>query len=450
MHVATNRESAVSRVACRDGLRLRLGASGLRRIAMHSQGCFVSHALRALARAACCVFALAVSVYAQSPEASVDTIDGRSLRGVVSFDGSSLTVAGASMSLGDALSIRFDEASLEPAKPAPFCVWLRSGSIVPCTRIDGIAAKDGVPPTLVVLGASGCEVKAPLSSVAALRSRANDPQTFVADRAAPDENLDFLYVVKNGEPQRFSVLVDTIDQGVARFDLRGSPYEFAVHGEDSVAAIVFGKNTGFAPDRSKGARAQVSLTGGESLGGALLSIADGTLRMQLDEGTEFSASLLRVRAIDIASDKVAWLSTLQPTVEQTAAFDRVWPWTVDRSPAGAGIRVHGVTYARGLVLVPKTKLTFDLGGKFDRFECVAGLDERSGPLAHALMRVVADGKVVWEATQDGARAAPHALRLSIPGCRQLSLEADFGENFDLGDLCAFADARVLVTSETGK
>ncbi len=450
MHVATNLDAGVSSVACSDGTPHAYAASRRRCVAARSRRDLAGSNLRVLARAACCAFALAVSASAQAPEASVATIDGRSLRGAVSFDGTSLTVAGASMSLGDALSIRFDEAALEPAKSAPYSVWLRSGSIVPCTRIDGIAAKDGAPPTLVAIGASGCEVKMPLSTVAALRSRANDPQTFVADRAAPDENLDFLYVVKNGEPQRFSVLVDTIDQGVARFDLRGSQYEFALHGDDSVAAIVFGKNTGFAPDRATGSRCQVSLTGGESLGGALLSIADGTLRMRLDEGSELTASLSRVRAIDVASDKVAWLSALQPKVEQTAAFDRVWPWTVDRSPAGAGIRVHGVTYARGLVLVPKTRLTFDLGGKFGRFECVAGLDERSGPLAHAVLRVVADGKVVWEATQDGAKAAPHALRLAIAGCKQLSLEADFGENFDLGDLCAFADARVLVTDEANK
>jgi DNA topoisomerase-3 len=105
---------------------------------------------------------------------------------------------------------------------------------------------------------------------------------------------------------------------------------------------------------------------------------------------------------------------------------------------------------RGIVLAPRTKLTFDLGARYDVFECVAGLEERSGPLAHAIFRVYADGKLLWEATQDGASATPHELKLPITGCKELAIEADFGERFDLGDHCAFADARVLKSTGASK
>lgn len=398
-----------------------------------------------LARSAAFAFAAIgchVAAFAQAPQASLQTIDGRSAHGAVAFDGSQLTVGDQRASIEDVLSLRVDEAALEARKAASYCVWLRSGSILPCTRIDGFVA-EGKPPMLRIESASGCVIEAPVSSVAALRSRANEPQTFATDRAAPDENLDYLYVVKGGEPQRFSVLVDSVRDGALRFDLRGSEYEFSMHGDDSVAAVVFGKNTGFAPDRSAGARVQVELIGGELLGGSLLAIEGGSLRLRLFEGSEVTATLTRVRSVSVASDKLAWLSTMQPKAEQTAAFDRVAPWTTDRSPAGPGIRIGGIAYARGFVLVPRTKLTFDLGGQYETFECMAGLDERSGPVAHAIFRVYADGKLLWEATQAGANAPPHALRLSISGCRELAIEADFGERFDLGDLCAFADARVM-------
>jgi len=102
------------------------------------------------------------------------------------------------------------------------------------------------------------------------------------------------------------------------------------------------------------------------------------------------------------------------------------------------------------VLAPRTKLTFDLGARYDVFECVAGLEERCGPLAHAIFRVYADGKLLWEATQDGAAAMPHELKLPITGCKELAIEADFGESFDLGDHCAFADARVLKSTGASK
>lgn len=397
---------------------------------------------------AVCHLALSIA-RAQSPEVVVQTIDGRSLKGAVSFDGVRLTVGANTITLGDAMSLRVDESALEKTKPVSFCVWLRSGSVIPCSRIDGAAA-DGKQSVVRVDGASGIAFEFPLSTVAALKSRANDPQTFVVDRAAPDENLDYLYVVKGGEPQRFSVLVEAIGSGVARFDLRGSQYEFALHSEDSVAAIVFGKNTGFAPDHAVGPRAQVALVGGELVGGSLLSIDSSGLRMRLDEGTEFSARLALVRSVDVASDRLAWLSSMSPKVEQTAAFDRLPIWTEGRSPAGPGIRLGGASFARGFVLVPRTKLTFDIGGRYDTLECVAGLEDRCGPVAHATMRVLADGKTIWESTVARERATPMPLRLPIVGCKQLTLEADFGDNFDLGDFCAFADARVVVTQGAPK
>ena len=393
---------------------------------------------------------LSISASAQATEGIVQTIDGRTLRGALSFDGTKWQVGADALAFGDAMTVRVDEGALEAAKPASYCVWLRSGAIVPCTRIDGVAA-EGKPPQLRIDGASGLAIEVPLAAVAALRSRANDPQTFVADRASPEDNLDYLYVVKEGAPQRFSVLVDKVAEGTLQFDLRGSAYEFAMHGEDSVAAVVFGKNTGFAPDRAKDMRVQVSLTGGELLLGSMLAIGDGSLRMRLDEGSEATAPMTKVRSIDVVSDKLQWLSAIEPSkAEQTAAFDRVRPWTKDRSPEGAGIRLRGKVYARGIVLAPRTKLTFDLGARYDVFECVAGLEERSGPLAHAIFRVYADGKLLWEATQDGAAATPHELKLPITGCKELAIEADFGERFDLGDHCAFADARVLKSTGASK
>ena len=324
-------------------------------------------------------------------------------------------------------------------------MWLRSGSLLPATRIDGVAATASTPNQLLIELASGGELRVPLTTVAAVRSRANDPQTFTADRKEPDENRDYLYVVKDGAPQRFGVTIEAVRDGNVHFDLRGSSYEFPLRGDNSVAAIVFGKNTGFAPDRLPAPRVQASLAGGEVCFGKLLAIG-ASVKLQLDEGAILEVPASRLLGLDVQSDKLAWLSSMQPRVEQTAAFDRVWPWTVDRSPAGPGIVLGGVTYARGLVMVPRTRLTFELGGRYDVFEAVLGFDERSGPQAHAIFRVLTDGKLLFEVTLSGPGSQPRLIHLQLARCRELTLEADFGNDFDLGDLCAFAEARVLQTS----
>jgi hypothetical protein len=395
--------------------------------------------------AAACVALGLASASAQGSAATIVTIDGRTLTGIVVGDANELQIGAETIALADVMSLRLDAAGVEAPAKANFCVWLRSGSLLPATRIDGVAATASTPNQLLIELASGGELRVPLTTVAAVRSRANDPQTFTADRKEPDENRDYLYVVKDGAPQRFGVTIEAVRDGNVHFDLRGSSYEFPLRGDNSVAAIVFGKNTGFAPDRLPAPRVQASLAGGEVCFGKLLAIG-ASVKLQLDEGAILEVPASRLLGLDVQSDKLAWLSSMQPRVEQTAAFDRVWPWTVDRSPAGPGIVLGGVTYARGLVMVPRTRLTFELGGRYDVFEAVLGFDERSGPQAHAIFRVLTDGKLLFEVTLSGPGSQPRLIHLQLARCRELTLEADFGNDFDLGDLCAFAEARVLQTS----
>jgi hypothetical protein len=95
------------------------------------------------------------------------------------------------------------------------------------------------------------------------------------------------------------------------------------------------------------------------------------------------------------------------------------------------------------VVVPRTRLTWDLDGRFDRFEATIGIDDRGGPQANAVVRVVADGKVLFESEPLVFGRPAQTIRVELGRCRQLALEVDFGKNYDLGDFCAFADARVV-------
>src|SRR5690606_20430393 len=117
-------------------------------------------------------------------------------------------------------------------------------------------------------------------------------------------------------------------------------YEFELSG---VAAVVFGSNTGFAADRQARPRTVVALTTGERLEGKLLSIGE-SLRCRLDEGFVLDVPLPNLHRLEVSSDKLVWLSELQPAVVQTPAFDRVWPWHVDRSIAGPGFDLRGRHY----------------------------------------------------------------------------------------------------------
>ena len=387
------------------------------------------------------------ALHAQAgPAGNVSTFDGRTLTGAVTVDTEGrVQVTGG----GDPVTLGLDEiTSFEvtgaTAKPAstPHRVWLRSGLEFSCVRLAGLPAGEGKPARIAIELPAGATIEVPISTVRAVRHggpERSEPGSFLADFSEPPDNGDLLYITKDGEAQRFTVTVSGMQKEAVEFELRGKSHEFALAG---VTAIVFGKNTGFAADRQPRPRTAVDLVTGEHLEGRLLELG-ANLRLRIDEGATVDVASTQLLRLAVASDRLVWLSDLVPQVEQTPAFDRVWPWTKDRSVAGPGFVLGGKTWGRGLGMVPRTRLVYDLGGNYDVFKATIGIDDRGGPQAHAVFRVLVDGKVAFESQGRTRGMPPEAVRVELARCKALAVEVDFGKNYDLGDYCAFADARVL-------
>lgn len=402
-------------------------------------------------RAALAIAAGAAMVAAAAPaqdslRGTARTIDGRTLVGslVVADGRATLATATGEVVLDVAELTSFEPAGAAAATvAAPSRVWLRSGLELPAVRIGGAPAEGGRPARLAIETPGGLAFEVPLTTVRALRhggATRPQPALFAADLAQPPTTDDLIYVVKDGKAQRSSVSVTAIGGDRIDFQLRGSAYEFAL---DGLAAVVFGSTTGFAPDRQPRPRTRVVLTSGEAIEGRLLAAGPAGVRCQLDEGAVVDVPTARLLSLQIATDRLAWLSEMQPRVEQTPAFDRIWTPTVDRSPIGAGLVLGGKTFTRGICIVPRARLTYDLGGRFDVFEATIGIDDRGGPDANAVFRVLIDGKVAFDSGPRTRGQAPEALRLELQKAKELALEVDFGKNYDLGDFCVFADARVV-------
>ena len=391
------------------------------------------------------LFVVASFAVAQTPAEFVGvlrTIDGRTIDGrlEVATDGSA-KIATTTLSLADVASFERRSAVTTPV-PGLHHVWLRSGQHVAATKLAGKPAASGTPSMLTITLPSGLVFDVPFTTVRALRhggSERPEPALFQADLNSAPANDDLVYVQKDGKAQRSAVKVSGFTADTIEFTLRGDEYDFPLLG---LTAVVFGKNTGFAPDRQPRPRATIDLDTGESLEGRVLEIGN-VLRLRLDEGAVIDVAPQQLVRLRIASDRLAWLSDLPPRVEQTPAFDRVWPWTIDRSPAGPGIVLGKKTFSRGVGMVPRTRLTYDLGGAYDVLEATIGIDDRGGPDAHAIFRVLVDGNVAFESQGKTLATPPEAIRVELNKCRQLAIEVDFGKNYDLGDYCVFADARVV-------
>lgn len=394
--------------------------------------------------------ALALAAAATSQDGmrgTARTIDGRTHSGVlVVAEGKAVVTTDAGMVTFDIAEMTsFARADATPAvATAPHRVWLRSGLELPAVRLWGAAAAAGKPSTVTVETPGGLAIDVPLASLRAIRhggAERPEPALFAGDLREPPSSDDLIYVLKDGKAQRSVVTVKALTKDRIEFLLRGDSYEFELAG---LAAVVFGANTGFPPDRQPKPRTRVQLTTGETIEGRLVDLGAAGLHCRLDEGALVEVPAARLLELQVASDRLAWLSEMKPTkVEQTPAFDRVWPWLIDRTPAGAGLVLGGKPFAHGLCLVPKARLTWDLAGRFDVFEATIGIDDRGGPDSHAILRVLVDGQVAWDSGARTRGQAAEAIRVELKKCRTLALEVDFGKNYDLGDYCVFADARVV-------
>lgn len=401
---------------------------------------------RVLRGAAACLFA--ASLLAQEGLAgALRTVDGRTLSGTLVVDGDGKATLTNATGL---TALAVDEfATFEPAGvvaerlEAPHRLWLRSGAELPVVKFSGAPPAEGKPARVVVETSSRLQLEFPLATVRALRQgglERPEPRLFRDDLAKPAANDDLLYVVQGGKQQRSSVTITGVRADGVDFLLRGEAYEFDLKG---VAAVVFGANTGLAPDRQGRPRARLELRRGEVLEGRLLGLDATTVRCRLDEGVEVVVPGNQLLRLSVQSDRLAWLGDLPAKVTQTPAFDRTWEPTYDKSLGGPGFRLGGAVFARGIGLVPRTRLDYELGGRFDVFEAVIGIDDRGGPEAHAVFRVLVDGVVAFESAAKTRGLPPEPIRVPLQKAQRFAIEVDFGKNFDLGDHCVFADARVL-------
>ncbi len=354
-----------------------------------------------------------------------------------------------------------DLEALEHTDAAPLAgtlpqgrVWLRSGLALPARALAGVESPAGgtAVRTDVGLGEDHA-VDLPLIRLAALRfastESAGDYRGFEEALQSPPTTEDLLFAIDTRRDRitRLSVRVLGFAAGALQVEFRGReealPY-------DQVHGIVLGTDHGIAPEPLAEPTVAITLAPRDGAAihvvGRITGLADGRLRVATADGFELPLPLASVARIAVRSDKLAWLSQREPAkAEQVAAFDQTRPWLRDRAPGGEGFVLGGETYGRGLCLIPRTRLEFALDpGRFDVFEAVVGIDERGGGgQANATLRVLLDDEVVWEAEAVSRATPPARLRLPLNGAARLVLEADFGKNFDLGDHCAFAQARLL-------
>jgi hypothetical protein len=148
-----------------------------------------------------------------------------------------------------------------------------------------------------------------------------------------------------------------------------------------------------------------------------------------------------VTRIEFAGSHVEQLSTMNPvSVDEVALFGKAPRWRRDEMVLGGAMRLNGTIYRRGIGVQAKSRLEFALGGRWERFFAICGIDDAASREGQAIFRVIGDGKVLHEATRRRGDA-PATLQIDVTGVDRLVLEALPGDSYT-SDLCDWAEARV--------
>ena len=117
---------------------------------------------------------------------------------------------------------------------------------------------------------------------------------------------------------------------------------------------------------------------------------------------------------------------------------------MDRSVGGGRLRVAGHTFDKGIGLHSDSRLTFDLGGAYRRFESTVGLDNLGGRGGSVRIRVLVDGQAkIGDDKELSIATGPREVNVDVTGAKELTLVVEFGNGGDVGDHVDWADAPVI-------
>lgn len=158
--------------------------------------------------------------------------------------------------------------------------------------------------------------------------------------------------------------------------------------------------------------------------------------------TSGTASIESVQSIEHLRGRARLLTRVEPSEHEYAPyFPRVGTQQTIEAPTEVTVKTGR---SRSFITVrPYSKLTWTLDGSAAEFRTQFRMPE-SATLANADLRIWLDGKQVWE--QKGVTSATPVdeVRLPLGSAASLTLEVDFGENFDIQDQLFWIEPALLM------
>lgn len=282
----------------------------------------------------------------------------------------------------------------------------------------------------------------PLTQVAAVRFTAmRQPEAEAAfDRAMTDKDIsqDVLIIAGDGKAQVLRGVIESLEPAGGSFRWRERAIPIPT---DRAAGVVLAAATAGVSAKFPAA---CHLDDGSIWCGTISAGDRDSITLKLGIGESIRLPLRELREIRFVSDKVTFLSDLEPAKVEFEPFGSTqWYWRRDRSVTNRPLRIAGQAFTRGIGVHSKTILTYTLDGRATRLAATIGIDDNARPQGNVVFRVIADGKEVFSSGPVTGRDAPRPILVPLQNTRLLQLIVDFGEDLDLGDQANWCNVRVI-------
>ncbi len=316
-------------------------------------------------------------------------------------------------------------------------VYLTTDGEMLCGKLDGIG-----PETLRFTTRWQDKVEIPLSRVAGvhigLLDRKESRESFQKRLKARGAEDVLLAQTKTGEVIAIPGVIEATDAGKLRFRYQDKTRTIALKQVEGV--IMASRPESQKPEEL---RPTFTLPDSVAISGNWKDLDTSTWKIVTKWGQELNLPATDVLDVKFRGGKVTFLSDLTPAkIEETPYFGHRLPWRRDVNLLGEPLKINGQSFDRGLAVHSRCILTYDLQGRYSRFEALLGFDDFSRGKGRVDCRVYADGKEIF--SNPDFRADSPAIKLALPvsGAQQLRLHVDFGRGQDTGDRVIWASARL--------
>jgi hypothetical protein len=151
-------------------------------------------------------------------------------------------------------------------------------------------------------------------------------------------------------------------------------------------------------------------------------------------GADHPVPLSSIAGIEQVNGPVIWLSAVTP-IENTqipAFSEHTLPAQMDKTVTGDPIRFNDREFAHGIGVHSYSRLVFPIEAGCKSFRTQFAIDG-DAPWADVTVRIKLDGTTAFEKPHVAAGELSDVVSLDLKSARTLTLEVDYGENYDVQD-----------------